>query len=364
VVDEAVRGFNVGGPLARRVEDLALALSVLEGEPRAELPPITGISCVVNLKNGPIPVRKEVAETVMLAAGSLEAAGMKVTRTDSLPLDRLGFIYTALLRKYALSGIRNDLGGGSDYSMIRELLRGFTGKARISREALIVESYIRFGGRIGPLLGEDSFERLELHRNRILEAINEGVLLCPLLMTRPGRHGATYRPLTQIPYASPFNATGMPAAIVPVRWTENGLPLAVQVVARTGLWWLAHGGGQIDESGGMTDTKTMTYEVGDRVARITLNRPDRGNGITRSLVSELEQCVERADLDPEIHAILLSGNGMEKGSAVGTTWLNRPKAKGDRGRRQRHRPVPLSTPPSWVRITIRPALGIRWSITR
>ena len=53
----------------------------------------------------------------------------------------------------------------------------------------------------------------------------------------------------------------------------------------------------------------MTYAVADRVARITLNRPERGNGITRTLVSELEQCVERADLDPDVHVILLSGNG-------------------------------------------------------
>ncbi len=53
----------------------------------------------------------------------------------------------------------------------------------------------------------------------------------------------------------------------------------------------------------------MTYEVADRVARITLDRPRRGNGITRRLVTELEECVERADLDPAVHAILLSGNG-------------------------------------------------------
>ena len=29
-------------------------------------------------------------------------------------------------------------------------------------------------------------------------------------------------------------AAGEPAAIVPVRWTDDGLPLAVQVVAREG----------------------------------------------------------------------------------------------------------------------------------
>ena len=50
----------------------------------------------------------------------------------------------------------------------------------------------------------------------------------------------------------------------------------------------------------MSELKTMTYETGDRIARITLDRPERGNGITRGLVVELEQCVERADLDPSV----------------------------------------------------------------
>jgi enoyl-CoA hydratase len=53
----------------------------------------------------------------------------------------------------------------------------------------------------------------------------------------------------------------------------------------------------------------MTYASADRVARITLDRPARGNGITPRLVTELEACVERADLDPAVHAILLAGNG-------------------------------------------------------
>ncbi|MGZ4172909.1 MAG: crotonase/enoyl-CoA hydratase family protein [Solirubrobacteraceae bacterium] len=59
----------------------------------------------------------------------------------------------------------------------------------------------------------------------------------------------------------------------------------------------------------MNTPRTLTYEVADRVARITLNRPERGNGITRRLVTELEACVEEADLDPAVHAVLLAGNG-------------------------------------------------------
>src|SRR5678815_6156605 len=55
--------------------------------------------------------------------------------------------------------------------------------------------------------------------------------------------------------------------------------------------------------------ETMTYEVTDRIARITLNRPDRGNGLTFTTPVELAACVERANLDPNVHVIALAGNG-------------------------------------------------------
>src|SRR5688572_4697693 len=58
------------------------------------------------------------------------------------------------------------------------------------------------------------------------------------------------------------------------------------------------------------DTLTsLTYEVTDRIARITLNRPERGNAITLEMPQELAACVERANLDPGVHVIALSGNG-------------------------------------------------------
>ena len=59
----------------------------------------------------------------------------------------------------------------------------------------------------------------------------------------------------------------------------------------------------------MSDLKTMVYEVDGRIARITLNRPKRGNGITMDMPRELEDCVERANLDPNVHVIALAGNG-------------------------------------------------------
>jgi enoyl-CoA hydratase len=53
----------------------------------------------------------------------------------------------------------------------------------------------------------------------------------------------------------------------------------------------------------------VEYEVTGRVARLTLNRPERGNGITGELLDGLERGVERADLDPEVHVLALSGAG-------------------------------------------------------
>jgi len=53
----------------------------------------------------------------------------------------------------------------------------------------------------------------------------------------------------------------------------------------------------------------VLYEVDGRVARLTLNRPARGNGINRALVAELASGVEAADLDPAVHVLLLSGAG-------------------------------------------------------
>lgn len=59
----------------------------------------------------------------------------------------------------------------------------------------------------------------------------------------------------------------------------------------------------------MQTLTSMTYEVTGKIARITLNRPARGNGITMQMPQELAACVEKANLDPQVHVIALSGNG-------------------------------------------------------
>jgi len=85
------------------------------------------------------------------------------------------------------------------------------------------------------------------------------------------------------------------------------------------------------------ELSTLTFEVTGRVARITLNRPERGNGIVPLLLRELTQCVERADLDPAVHVILLAGNG--KGFCGGYDLVASAEGMLDGGYGDEHAPA-------------------------
>ncbi len=78
----------------------------------------------------------------------------------------------------------------------------------------------------------------------------------------------------------------------------------------------------------------VDYEVTGRIARLTLNRPERGNGINRQLVGALHQAVERADLDPAVHVLLLSGNG--KGFCGGYDLVESAEGQGSPGPGEDH----------------------------
>jgi enoyl-CoA hydratase len=55
--------------------------------------------------------------------------------------------------------------------------------------------------------------------------------------------------------------------------------------------------------------ETLTYDVADHVATITLNRPDRLNTIVPPMPDELEAAVHRATLDAVVKVIVLRGAG-------------------------------------------------------
>ncbi len=53
----------------------------------------------------------------------------------------------------------------------------------------------------------------------------------------------------------------------------------------------------------------LIYAVDDRVATITLNRPERHNALSQQLIGEIMEAVKEADADPEVRVVVLTGAG-------------------------------------------------------
>jgi methylglutaconyl-CoA hydratase len=53
----------------------------------------------------------------------------------------------------------------------------------------------------------------------------------------------------------------------------------------------------------------LLYEVAERVASITLNRPDKRNALNGALVAELRRAFQQAAADDAVKVIVLKGNG-------------------------------------------------------
>ncbi len=57
------------------------------------------------------------------------------------------------------------------------------------------------------------------------------------------------------------------------------------------------------------DLSSVSYRTDGRVARITLNRPDRLNAIDAAMPRDIRTAVEAADADPSVHVIVVEGAG-------------------------------------------------------
>jgi enoyl-CoA hydratase/carnithine racemase len=57
------------------------------------------------------------------------------------------------------------------------------------------------------------------------------------------------------------------------------------------------------------DSQEILYEVRDRVATVTLHRPDKLNAFTRRMRDELIGAFGRADADDEVRAVIVTGAG-------------------------------------------------------
>ncbi len=90
----------------------------------------------------------------------------------------------------------------------------------------------------------------------------------------------------------------------------------------------------------------LLYSVDDNICRITLNKPEKLNAMTWSSWAELETCIDTAEADDDVRAIVITGLG--RGFCAGTdltdrrdpsTWSPRPHS----GRKANYRSRFLGT---------------------
>ena len=51
---------------------------------------------------------------------------------------------------------------------------------------------------------------------------------------------------------------------------------------------------------------SVIFKKEDRIGRVILNRPNKMNAINDSMPKEIENAIQLADSDPDIHVIILS----------------------------------------------------------
>src|SRR5437773_11603164 len=57
------------------------------------------------------------------------------------------------------------------------------------------------------------------------------------------------------------------------------------------------------------DFTEIRYEAADGVLTITLNRPDRLNAFTSTMMNELIEAFDRADADDDVRVVIVTGEG-------------------------------------------------------
>jgi Asp-tRNA(Asn)/Glu-tRNA(Gln) amidotransferase A subunit family amidase len=226
------------GPMARRVADLELVFSALDGQDPGDpssppLPlPASGTADARSraigffADDGLVPVTEETAAAVRAAAAALRDAGFRVEEFRPQTLEPLRRLWVTF------------------FVQCGAMFYASTIRGKENLLSPIFREFLAIAAEVPPLSAAELLEawaELDLLRMRMLEEMSAfPLLLCPVASVPAFRHGErTWKIGEQwVEYLDAwrftqwFNVLAGPAAAVPVERSREGLPIGVQIAGR------------------------------------------------------------------------------------------------------------------------------------
>jgi fatty acid amide hydrolase 2 len=178
-------------------------------------------------------VKREIVTALRMASAAFKEAGLNVIEEVKLPVFKLAFEIMAIIHRDLFPLLRRELGGGRPIRLLPELLATRGGQGRVGSAVLAITSIFSLIGPAVRLAGYGRLERIDELRTHILDLMGEGgLMLWPVYASPAPRHGFAWGPYGMPSYTVGMNALGFPAVALPVAWSDEGLPLGVQVIGR------------------------------------------------------------------------------------------------------------------------------------
>ena len=224
-----VAGLTQLGPLARRVDDLALLLPIIAGpdgiDPHVVPAPLDDpasvdvdrLRVVAFTDNGVRPPTPETAAAVETAAAALAATGAEVAWEVPPGMAEAWDAWSDVIRSDGHAWLQRLITAAGTPGMGSYDTRGWvTIEAPVGADELTAR-----------------LERGDRIRSRLLRWFQRAdLIVCPVMPQPAVRHGESNADWFGDTYSDVHNLTGWPAAVVRAGTSDEGLPIGVQLVAR------------------------------------------------------------------------------------------------------------------------------------
>ena len=226
----AVDSLTQLGPMARFVEDLALALPIIAGpdwrDPAIAPVPlgnpddvaVGSLRVAMHTDNGLMSPTKETADAVLAAAAALRDAGAEVAEVRPSALAQLPEFHNAI-------------SSADGRAWTKRLLQKWgTTESHPWLQRRLDDAEVIPSDELSALL-----EKADAYRSEMLQFMeNYDAILCPTAAYPATEHEGTFHESRTMgfAYTGAYNVTGWPGAVVRGGTSPEGLPIGVQVVAR------------------------------------------------------------------------------------------------------------------------------------